>query len=157
MIRIKWKIFLLKITTENISKNKTQKLYNNLIKPDADVLKKSKGKNKNIRSNILNVLKNIESSVFEGYYFNYKNLPEESNETDIPELESEESVAQGINIIRKGLKILTPNQMLSTLPISFLDNFYILCTGQKNLQSKSIKVWSTLYKNGNNLYEHWKQ
>ena len=81
-------------------------------------------------------------------------MPEESNETDIPELESEESVAQGINIIGKGLKILTPNQMLSTLPISFLDNFYILCTGQKNLQSKSIKVWSTLYKNGNNLYEH---
>ena len=26
----------------------------------------------------------------------------------------------------------------------------------KNLQSNSIKVWFTLFKNGNNLYEHWK-
>ena len=26
----------------------------------------------------------------------------------------------------------------------------------KNSQSNSIKVWSTLFKNGNNLYEHWK-
>ena len=68
-----------------------------------------------------------------------------------------------------GLKILTPNQMLSRLPISLaqlkagnilknlktkLDNYCILCTDQKNLQSNSIKVWSTLFKNGNNLYEH---
>ena len=45
-------------------------------------------------------------------------MPEESNETDIPELESGESAAQRRNIIGKGLKILTPNQMLSTLPIS---------------------------------------
>ena len=35
-----------------------------------------------------------------------------------------------------------------------LDNYYILCTDQKNLQSNSIKVWLTLFKNGNNLYEH---
>ena len=36
----------------------------------------------------------------------------------------------------KGLKILTPNQMLSRLPIYFvkLDNYYILCADQKNLQ-----------------------
>ena len=26
----------------------------------------------------------------------------------------------------------------------------------KNLQSNSIKVWFTLFKKGNNLYEHWK-
>ena len=69
----------------------------------------------------------------------------------------------------KELKILTPNQMLSRLPISLaqlkagnilknlktkLDNYCILCTDQKNLQSNSIKVWLTLFKNGNNLYEH---
>ena len=55
----------------------------------------------------------------------------------------------------KGLKILTPNQMLSRLPISLaqlkagnilknlktkLDNYCILCTDQKNLQSNYIKV-----------------
>ena len=26
----------------------------------------------------------------------------------------------------------------------------------KKLQSNSIKVWLTLFKNGNNLYKHWK-
>ena len=30
---------------------------------------------------------------------------------------------------------------------------YSLCRS-KNLQSKSIKVWLTLFKNGKNLYEH---
>ena len=59
--------------------------------------------------------------------------------------------------------------MLSRLPITLaqlkqeiilknlrmkLDNYCILCTDQKNLQSNSIKVWLTLFKNGNNLYEH---
>ena len=68
-----------------------------------------------------------------------------------------------------GLKILTPNQILSRLPITLaklkqetilrnlkmkLGKFCILCTDQKNLQSNSIKVWLTLFKNGNNLYEH---
>ena len=33
------------------------------------------------------------------------------------------------------------------------DKFYILCTDRKNLQNKSIKVWLTLFKNVNNLYE----
>ena len=68
-----------------------------------------------------------------------------------------------------GLKILTPNQMLSRLPISLaqlkagnnseklktkLGKFCILCTDQKNLQKMFIKVWLTLFKHGNNLYEH---
>ena len=54
-----------------------------------------------------------------------------------------------------GLKILTPNQMLSRLPITLaqlktgtnsqklktkLDNYCILCTDQKNLQNNYIKV-----------------
>ena len=38
--------------------------------------------------------------------------------TGMPELESEESAAQRRNQQGKGLKILTPNQMLSRLPIS---------------------------------------
>ena len=55
----------------------------------------------------------------------------------------------------KGLNILTPNQMLSRLPITLaqlnagiilknlkmkLDKYCILCTDQKSLQNKSIKV-----------------
>ena len=35
-----------------------------------------------------------------------------------------------------------------------LDNYCILCTDQKNLQKISTKVWLTLLKHGNNLYEH---
>ena len=35
-----------------------------------------------------------------------------------------------------------------------LGKFSILFTDGKNLQSNSKKVWLTLFKNGNNLYEH---
>ena len=74
----------------------------------------------------------------------------------------EKSTLQG-----EGLKILTPNQMLRRLPISLaqlkagnnsekqkLGNYFVLCTDQKNLQKMSIIIRSTLFKNGNNLYEH---
>ena len=47
-----------------------------------------------------------------------KTYDEQPDTTDIPELESEESAAQRRNQKGKGLKILTPNQMLSRLPIS---------------------------------------
>ena len=77
----KAKDFLLKISTENITKNEAQELYNNLIKPDVAALKKSKGRRKIIRLNILSILENIESSAFEGYYSNCKDLPEASYET----------------------------------------------------------------------------
>ena len=43
---------------------------------------------------------------------------EQFDTTDIPGLESEESAAQRRNQQGKGLKISTPNQMLSRLPIS---------------------------------------
>ena len=64
-----------------------------------------------------------------------------------------------------GLKIVTPNQVLSRLPITLaqlnagnnfeklkneISNYCILCTDKKHLQKISIKVWSILYKN-------WKQ
>ena len=72
----------------------------------------------------------------------------------------------------KGLKMLKPNQLLSRLPISLaqlkaannsekLKNeirqmLYSLYRS-KVLQKMLIKVWLTLFKNGNNLYEHWKK
>ena len=74
-----------------------------------------------------------------------------------------------LNQSGQGLKILTPNQMLSRLPISLAQlnagnnseklkteinqlfySFYI----SKNVQKMSIKVSLTLIKNGNNRYEH---
>ena len=74
-----------------------------------------------------------------------------------------------LNQAEKGSNILTPNQMLSRLPITLaqlkagnnsekLKNeirqlLYSLYRS-KNLQNNSIKVQLTLFKNGNNLYEH---
>ena len=68
-----------------------------------------------------------------------------------------------------GLKILTPNQMLSRLPISLaqlkagnnsekLKNeirqiLYSLYRSKK-LTKQLYKIWLTLFKNGSNLYEH---
>ena len=97
---------------------------------------------------------------------------DEIDTTDIPDLESEESTVQRKNQQGQGLKTLTPNQMLSRLPISLaqlkeeiilrnlktkLGYFCILCTDRKSLQKMSIIIWSMLFKNRNNLYEHWKQ
>ena len=65
----------------------------------------------------------------------------------------------------QGLKILTPNQMLSRVPICLaqikagkilrnlkmkLENYCIICTDQKNLQKIYIKNWLTIFKT-------WKQ
>ena len=125
------------ITTQKISEMEAKKLYSNLITPDIIKLKNTKSKGKEKRKNILNVLENLESA-FNGGYLHYKNEPlkseselkseesivertklrrqrssEQPDTTDMSELESEESAAQG-----KGLKILTPNQMLSRLPNS---------------------------------------
>ena len=60
--------------------------------------------------------------------------------------------------------------MLSRLPISLAQlkagnlknskmksgNYFILCTDQKNLHKIFTKGWSTLFRHGNNLYEHQK-
>ena len=49
---------------------------------------------------------------------NDKKTDEQPDTTNMPELESEESAEQRRNQPGKGLKILTPNQMLSRLPIT---------------------------------------
>ena len=75
-----------------------------------------------------------------------------------------------LNQAGKGLKILTPNQMLSRLPISLaqlksgnnsekLKNemrqlLYSLYRSKKTYKKISIAILSTLFKHGNNLYEH---
>ena len=140
------KKFLVKITTKKISEKEALELYSDLITPDIIKLRNAKSKGKNKRNNILNVLENLES-VFKGNYFHYKYEPselesksdseesiaertklrrpksaEQPNEqpdtTDMPELESEVSAEQRRNQQGQGLKILTPDQMLSRLSIS---------------------------------------
>ena len=80
---------------------------------------------------------------------------EQPDTTEMPKLESEESAVKRRNQPGNGLKVLTPDQMLSRLPICLaqikagnnlqklkneIRNYCILCTVQKNLQNNSIKV-----------------
>ena len=71
------------------------------------------------------------------------------------------------NQLGAGLKILTPDQMLSRLPVTLAqlkagNNSQKLTNEIRWLlyflyySKQSITIWSTLFKNGNNLYEHWK-
>ena len=72
---------LLKIVTKKISKNEAHELYKILIEPKVDKLKNAKGKGKDKRSNILNILENIESSIFDSYYYHYFDKPKITEES----------------------------------------------------------------------------
>ena len=60
----------------------------------------------------------FEESVAERTKIRRQKKSDDKHTIDMPDLESEESAAQRKNQQGKGLKILTPNQMLSRLPIS---------------------------------------
>ena len=91
---------------------------------------------------ILNYLKEI----FNGLKTDEESTPEneETDTADIPERESEESAAQRRNKHGKGLKIFTPNQMLSRLPISLVQ----LKAGNNSekLKNKISQLLYSLYK-----------
>ena len=88
---------MLEIGTKKINKDKARYPYDSLIKPDVDTLEKSKGRGKDKRNNILTILDNIETSVFDGVYFHYSSKPSE------PEPKSEESIAKRTQL-RKQLR-----------------------------------------------------
>ena len=50
---------LLEIITKTLSKNEAHKLFDSLIKPDADTLKNTSGREKDKRNNILMILDNL--------------------------------------------------------------------------------------------------
>ena len=62
------------------------------------------------------------------------------NTIDMPDSESEESTAQRRNQQGKGLKILTPNQMLSRLRISL-----VRLKAENNSQKLKNEIWQILY------------
>ena len=88
----------------------------------------------------------------------------------MPELKSEEFAAERRNQPGQGLKILTPDQMLSRLPITLaqlkagnnsqkLKNeikqlLYFLYCSKKLTKTIYNHFINATYKNGNNLYEH---
>ena len=73
--------FLLEISTKKISENEACKLSKDLIKPDRNMSMNAKARGKNKRNNILSVLSNIESSIFDGVYLNYFHKQSESEES----------------------------------------------------------------------------
>ena len=66
-----------------------------MIKPEVDALKHAKGKSKNKGNNILYILNNIESSLFDGVYFHYKDAPKKT--------EYEKSIAERAKLRRQRL------------------------------------------------------
>ena len=74
------KKFLVKITTQKISEEDAKKLYSDMIAPDITKLENVKGKGKNKRHKILEVLENLKS-VFTGTYLHYKDVPSELEES----------------------------------------------------------------------------
>ena len=90
------------------------------IKEKDDTLKSAK-KLFFIKEEIINAFKKDIFPYIDGFQVEKETDEETDEETDttiMPELESEESAAERRNPQGKGLKILTPNQMLSRLLIS---------------------------------------
>ena len=96
------KEFLLEIGTNKISKDEARNLYNSLIKPDVDASEKSKNRGKGKRNNILTILNNTETNVFDGVYFHYSDKPSEP--------ESEEIIATRIKLRRQRLNEITEKE-----------------------------------------------
>ena len=75
-----------------------------------------------IRKNIIKAFKRGIFPYIDGFIVEKESDQNDENDeidtTDIPDLETEESAVERKNQERKGFKVLTPNQMLSRLPIS---------------------------------------
>ena len=95
------------------------------------------------------------------------------NSTYLPDLEDEESAKQRRNQRGQGIKILTPNEVLTRLSIAFALAHLKAGNNSEKLKNEmrqllyslhpSKKLTKTIYKhlmilfkNENNLYEHWK-
>ena len=147
------------------------KLNNNYNPKNQTKIKEKERKLFSIREEIIRAFKKGVFPYIDGFQVE-KESDEESNEestlgnehidaTDMSDLEGEESAVERRNQQAQGLKMLTPNQMLSRLAISLaqlkagnnskkLKNeirqlLYSLCRS-KNSQSNSIKVYLALFK-----------
>ena len=131
------------------------KTHFNVLTPS--VLAKQFYKTKDKKKN--NKLVNVINNGFSDLKHEIKNMSEDEKEIEKPEkiLKVVEEILNfnKQNQIGKGLKILTPNQKFSRLPISLAQvkarnnlknikrkfgNYCILCTDQKNLRDNSIKI-----------------
>ena len=106
------------IISGKINKKKAKDMYNDIAE-DVNKLNKLKP-----TESMLPIFKQLEE-IFMGSKADEEvddkaddEADEQPNTTNIPDLESEESVAQRREQEGQGVKILTPEQMLSRLPIS---------------------------------------
>ena len=100
------------ISSKKINRREFKEKYNNTVDDVEKILtKKPLTIDEQNMIKILSLLKEIIKP-------NDKKTDEQPDTTNMPELESEESAEQRRNQQGKGLKILTPSQMLSRLPIS---------------------------------------
>ena len=106
---------------------------------------------------------NIQVALIRNAFIDFNNKINSISENETRFEQPNETVNIGEKILEfnrqqsgQGLKILTPDQMLNRLPIPLAqlkvrnnskknlkmksDNYCILCTDKKNLQSKSMKV-----------------
>ena len=102
MVKKMQKKKLLEIGTKKISEYEARYLFDSLIKPDVDVLEKSKSRSKGQRNNILTILNNMEASVFDGVYLHYSDK--------LSEPESEESIAKRIQSTKQRLNEITKKE-----------------------------------------------
>ena len=72
---------MLKLILKKISVNEAREPYNGLIKLDVDALERASSRCKNRRNNILAILDNIKSSLFDNSYFHYQDKSPETEES----------------------------------------------------------------------------
>ena len=126
--------FLLKIVPKKNSENEAHELYKILAKPKVNKLKNARGRGKDKRSNILNILQNIESHTFDGYYYHYFHKPKIT----------EERIAERTKLRRQRLDMVKEkernvnNELLS---------HYFNCTNPSNMLSKLSDAKGEINKN----------
>ena len=106
---------LLKDTSsKKMNRHEFKEKYNDIAEDLKKILNKQ-----SVTTNEVNMI-NILSLLQEIIKPNDKKTDEQPDTANMPELENEESAKQRRNQQGKGLEILTPNQMLSRLPISLV-------------------------------------
>ena len=90
--------FLLEIVRKENSENEARELYKSLIRPKVDKLANANGKGKDKRGDIINILDNIESIIFDGCYYHYFDKPKSKT--------TEESIAERTQLRRQRLDMV---------------------------------------------------
>ena len=85
-----------------------------------------------------------------------KESDEQPDTTDVPELESEKPAAKRRNQERHRLKILTPDQMLSRLPVTLAQLKNNLQNSSQNLKNKIRQILYSLYRSKNLTKQFYK-